>query len=82
MKVMSLQSFRLSRSGGPVVGKQLGETGNGVSGDAGKDIMEPEEWIDAHALASSHEAAQHGGGLAALVAPEKDPVVTTMDLFR
>src|SRR5207302_9742377 len=62
--------------GGPVVRQEFGQSGNGMGGDAGEDILEPGEWIDSSPLTGSREAPQHGCRLAALVAAEERPVVS------
>ena len=50
-----LKFWGSSPGGRPVVRQQLGEPGNRMGGDAGEDVLEPEEGIDSSALAGSHE---------------------------
>ena len=51
------------------------EAVDGVGVDAGEDVAEPGEGLDADELAGTGEAAQDGGGVAAGVAAEEGPVV-------
>ena len=44
-----------SLGGGPVVRQKLGNPGNGMIGDAGENIFEPDERVDSDALTGSHE---------------------------
>ena len=57
--------------------QKFSQTGNGMIRDAGEDIFQPDERIDADALTGSHETPQHRGGLPAFVAPKENPVVAT-----
>jgi hypothetical protein len=59
------------------VWEEFGELGDGVVGDAGKDVFEPGEGVYSDSLARSHKATQHRGRGAALVAAKEDPVVAT-----
>ena len=44
-----------SLGGRPVVRQKLGNPGNGMIGDAGENIFEPDERVDSDALTGSHE---------------------------
>src|ERR1700679_3582244 len=73
-----IAGFGSGLCGRPVVREQFSESGDGVRGDAGKDILEPDEGIDSSPLASSYETPQHRGRLAALaltVAGQPFPVI-------
>ena len=56
--------------------EKFGEPGNGMTSDAGENILEPDEWIDSYALTGSHEAAQDCGRLAAFITAKENPVLT------
>jgi len=56
---------------------EVSEPGNGTGGDAGEDVLEPDEGIDPSPLAGGHEAPQHGRRSSALVAAKEYPVVAT-----
>ena len=57
--------------------QKLGEPGNGMIGDAGEYVFEPDERIDSNALTGSHEAPQHRRRLAAFITAKENPVVAT-----
>jgi len=59
------------------VRQQLGKLGDGMGGDSGEDVFKPGERIDSDPLAGCHETAEHGSGLATLVAAEEYPVIST-----
>src|ERR1017187_2490218 len=46
-----------------------------MGGDAGEDVLEPDEGIHSSPLAGSHEAPQHRRRLAALGAAKEHPIV-------
>ena len=50
---------------------------DGIFGYASEDIAEPGKRSDPPQFARGDEAAQHGRGLSAVIAPEEGPVVTT-----
>jgi hypothetical protein len=60
------------------VRQKFGESGNRMGGKAGENILEPGEGIDFGPLAGSHNAPQHCGGVAALVAAKECPIVAVM----
>src|SRR5258708_38359232 len=62
-----------SLGGCPVVRQKLGNPGNGMLGDAGENVFEPDERIDSDALTGSHETPQHRGGLAAFITAVRLP---------
>jgi len=73
--VGAILSFGSSPSGCPVVRQQLGEPVNGMIGEAGENVFEPDERIDSGALTGSHETPQHRRGLAGFITAKENPVV-------
>ena len=67
--------MELGLDGRPVVRQKLSEPGNGMSGDAGEDIFEPDKGVDSSPLAGSHETPQYRRRLSALVAAKEHPIV-------
>jgi hypothetical protein len=57
------------------VRQKLGNPGNGMIGDTGENIFEPDERINSDALTGSYETPQHRGGLATLITAKEHPVV-------
>ena len=55
--------------------QKFSEPRNGMSGDAGEDVLEPGEGIDSSPLAGSYEAPQHRRRFSALIAAKKCPIV-------
>ena len=55
--------------------QEFAQPGDGMVGDASQDVFEPSIGIDAGALTGGHEAPQHCGRLAVLVAAKEHPVI-------
>src|ERR1039458_5273797 len=60
--------------------EEIEKPGNGMSGDAGENILEPGEWIDSGPLTGRYETPQYGCRLTALVTAKEDPVVAAYRL--
>src|SRR5947209_6335857 len=54
--------------------QKLGDSIDGMAGNAAEDIFKPSEWINSSTLAGSDKAAQHGSRSTADIAAEKQPV--------
>ena len=59
--------------GGPALGQERGELVHGRGGDAGEDITQVGERLDAVALAGGEEAEEDGGGGPAVVGAAEQP---------
>ena len=55
--------------------QEFDQPANGMPGNAGQNVLQPSERVDSVSLAGGYEAPQHCGGVAAVVATEKGPVV-------
>jgi len=59
------------------VWKEFGEPRYGMGCNAGENVLEPREGIDADPLTGCAKAAEDSSGTTAVITPKEDPVVPT-----